>query len=61
MSASSVTDVYYIMRKATKSKEKALDGILEIAKIINFAEVNEGCIFRAFISLLDDRMCRRIS
>ncbi|MBO4622723.1 MAG: PIN domain-containing protein [Bacilli bacterium] len=54
ISASSATDIYYIIRKQTGSRSIALDGLKKIAEIATFAEVNDECIYTAFYSKLVD-------
>ncbi|MCR5457966.1 MAG: PIN domain-containing protein [Clostridiales bacterium] len=53
-SSSSVTDVYYLIRKQTQSKEMALDAIKKMAEFLVFAEVNGNCILAATVSKLND-------
>lgn len=54
LSASSATDIYYVIRKQTGNKEQALNGIKKLAKILSFAEVDEGCILLACASKIND-------
>ena len=54
LSASAATDIFYIVRKNTKSKEKALQCIKAISSILTFAEVNENTLLSATISKIDD-------
>ena len=53
-SSSSITDVYYIIRKQCGSREKALEGIKRLVTIFNLAEVNENSILKALISPIND-------
>ncbi|MCR5309106.1 MAG: PIN domain-containing protein [Bacilli bacterium] len=52
-SSSSVTDVYYLLRKAFQSKENALDAIKDLVVLFDFVEVNEDCILKA----IDSKIC----
>ncbi len=54
LSSSSVTDVFYIIRKQTNSKEKALEAITGLAKLMYFADVNEDCILKTLKSKIED-------
>ena len=54
LSASSATDIYYIVRKQTGSKEQALNGIKRLAKLLTFADVNEECVLAATLSKIND-------
>ena len=54
ISASSATDIYYIIRKNTGSRIIALDGLKKIAEIATFAEVSDECICTALYSNLAD-------
>ena len=54
ISASSATDIYYIIRKHTGSRIIALDGLKKLAEIATFAEVNDECIYTALYSKLAD-------
>ena len=54
LSSSAATDIYYIVRKNTKSKEKALDCIKSLNAILTFATVDEKCIISATQSKLND-------
>ena len=54
ISSSSVTDIYYIIKRFTKSKEFALKSIQRLASIIYFAEVNSECILSAMQSRISD-------
>lgn len=54
VSASSATDIYYIVRKQTGSKEQALNSIKRLAKLLSFAEVTEECVLAATLSKMND-------
>lgn len=54
LSSSAATDIYYVIRKQTKSREQALLGIKKIISLVRFAEVNENCILYAALSKVDD-------
>ena len=54
LSSSAATDVYYVVRKQTGSKEQALDSIKKLARILNFAPVDEECILLATFSKIND-------
>lgn len=54
ITASSITDIYYLMRKQTQNKDRAISDIKKLATLFSFAEVNEECIMRAFDSKLND-------
>lgn len=54
VSASSATDIYYIVRKQTGSKEQALNSIKRLAKLLSFAEVTEECVLSATLSKMND-------
>jgi len=54
LSSSAVTDIYYVIRKQTKSRELALTGIKKLFRIVRFAEVNEKCILYAALSGVND-------
>ena len=54
ISASSATDIYYIILKHTGSRIIALDGLKKLAEIATFAEVNDECIYTALYSKLTD-------
>lgn len=53
-SSSSVTDVYYVVRKNTNNRELALKAILEMCDVFQFASVDEECIISAIDSDLSD-------
>ena len=53
-SSSSVTDVYYLIRKQTGNKEIALNAIKKMAEFLVFAEVNGNCVLAATFSKLSD-------
>ena len=53
-STSSVTDVYYIVRKNTGDRKKALEAIQELCALFTFAEVNSDCIYSATLSNIND-------
>ena len=54
LSSSAATDIYYIVRRNRKSKERALQCIKAISSILTFAEVNESTILSATLSKIDD-------
>ena len=54
LSSSVATDIYYIVRRNRKSKERALQCIKAISSILTFAEVNESTILSATLSKIDD-------
>ena len=54
LSSSAATDIYYIVRKNTQSKERALNCIKSISSVLTFAEVNEAAILSATTSKVDD-------
>ena len=54
LSSSAMTDIYYVIRKQTKSREIALAGIKKLISIVRFAEVNEKCILYAALSGVND-------
>ena len=54
ISSSAATDIYYLIRKQTGSRAKAMEGIKTIAKIMSFADVNEKCILYATQSKIMD-------
>ena len=54
ISASSVTDIFYITRKETKSKEVARELLKNIIKILHIASVTETSIFEALELNWDD-------
>lgn len=54
LSSSAATDIYYIVRKNTKSKEKALQCVKALSTVLTFAEVNETAILSATLSKVDD-------
>ncbi len=53
-SASSVTDVYYVVRKLSQDKNYALESIKRLSNILSFAEVNEECLLAALNSKMND-------
>ncbi len=53
VSASSVTDIYYIVRKL-KSKNEALDFLIELLSFVNVAGVNKTVIIHAIKSNFSD-------
>jgi predicted nucleic acid-binding protein len=53
-SSSSVTDVYYLIRKQTGDKTIALNAIKQMAEFLTFAEVDGNCILAATFSKLND-------
>ena len=54
LSSSAATDIYYIVRKNTKDKDKALSCIKAISSVLTFAEVNETSILSATLSKVED-------
>ena len=54
ISSSAITDIYYIIKKQSKSRNKALDDIKRIAAVFEFAEVNNQCIMSAMDSSIND-------
>lgn len=54
VSASAITDIYYLVRKATKRNEVAFDAIKKVVRIFQVAEVNNDCIFTALKSKMRD-------
>ena len=54
MSASAITDVFYILRKSTESKTDAISHLKNLLSIVNVAEVNESCILNALSSKIKD-------
>ena len=54
LSSSAATDIYYVIRKQTKSREQAILGIKKLISIVRFAEVNEKCILYAALSRVND-------
>ena len=54
LSASAVTDVFYILRKATGSKTDAISHLRNLLSIVSVAEVNESCILNALSSKMKD-------
>lgn len=53
-SASAVTDCYYTMKKHKLSKDEIIHFLSDIASLMSFAEVNEDCIYNAFLSPMPD-------
>lgn len=53
-SSAAVSDVYYIVRKRTSSKEIALNSIKKLLLLFTLAEVNESSIFNAVESNIVD-------
>ena len=53
-SSSAVTDIYYLIRKNTGSREKALNAIKQLAEFLTFATVDENCIMEAMLSKISD-------
>jgi predicted nucleic acid-binding protein len=47
VSASAITDIYYIARKAYKDKSKALDLVRALTDTVRIATVNEGTVKNA--------------
>ena len=54
LSSSAATDIYYVIRRQTKSRELALAGIKKLISIVRFAEVNEKCLLYAALSGVND-------
>jgi predicted nucleic acid-binding protein len=54
ISASAITDIYYIINKNLKDKEKSFGKIKGLLKIVNIASVNEFSIYEAVDSGWDD-------
>jgi predicted nucleic acid-binding protein len=54
ISASAVTDVYYIMRKALKDKHVAIDLLKKFVSIVNVATVTEDDVHQALESEWSD-------
>jgi predicted nucleic acid-binding protein len=54
ISASSITDIYYIINKEFKDKEKSLEKIKDLLDIVYIASVNEFNIYEAIDSDWDD-------
>ena len=53
-SLSTATDVYYLVRRQTGSKETALNAIKQMAEFLVFAEVDGNCILAETLSKLND-------
>jgi predicted nucleic acid-binding protein len=54
ISASAITDIYYIINKELKDKGKSLEKIRDLLKIVYIASVNEFNIYEAIDSGWDD-------
>jgi len=54
VSASSITDIYYLLRKAVGSKDKALSYLQALIKVVSIASVDEKTIVDATMSKLND-------
>lgn len=54
ISATTVTDIYYIVRKELKSKELAFELLIDILKTINIASATEIDIYEAIDLKWDD-------
>ena len=54
LSASAVTDIFYVLRKAIQSKQSALGHLQTLLKIVSIASVNEKIILNAFKSQVSD-------
>ena len=54
ISASAITDIYYIINKEFKDREKSLGKIKDILRIVYVASVNEFNIYEAIDSNWDD-------
>ena len=46
--------MYYIVRKKTGDRKKALEAIQELCALFTFAEVNSDCIYSATLSNIND-------
>lgn len=53
-SSSAATDVYYVVRKETGDREKAIEAIQDLCVLFAFADVNGECISDALFSKIDD-------
>ncbi len=53
ISASAVTDIFYILKKAN-GKTKAINYLKNLLSILNVAVVNENCILNALNSKIND-------
>jgi len=54
ISATAITDIFYILRKACGSKKDALINMRNLLKIISIAKVDEDDIVNAFASSISD-------
>ena len=54
LSASAVTDVFYVLRKATRSKQETLIHLRTLLKIVSIASANEKIILNAVGSQISD-------
>ena len=53
ISASAVTDIFYILKKAN-GKAKTINHLKNLLNIVSVAEVNENCILNALNSKIND-------
>ena len=54
ISASCITDIFYIIKKYTKSKEKALMSIKKLLRIASVLQIDESHIVNALYSKIND-------
>ena len=54
VSASAITDIYYLLRKNTKRNDIAYEGVKKVVQIFQVAEVNSICISKALKSKICD-------
>jgi predicted nucleic acid-binding protein len=54
VSAGTITDIYYIIRKSTQSKEQALKSVITITNILNLADTSGVDIKTAIASNFSD-------
>lgn len=54
LSASAITDIYYLIRKETSNKAMALDSIKKLCVFFSLAEVNDSSIILALNSRIKD-------
>lgn len=54
VSASAITDIYYILNRNTKDKKKTLDSIKALLRLLSIANVNEADIIAALNSQWKD-------
>ena len=53
-SSSAATDVYYVVRRETRSKAKAIEAIQDLCVLFDLADVNSECISDALFSKIND-------